>query len=225
MILSKADIQAYAPELDLSSYTDATISGMLLIAEKRAAQFASVAGFDLQAVTNETSRAFINNDGELVISVKRRPIVSVTSISLQKGGFSTSLNLTDTNGTQLFQIPDERHKLVFPNSYFYLTGTYLAGGSSQLLTLRGAKTFYNMSYVGGYQNPPEDLKYAIMLYFRDALAKRGAISTTTGAQISSFSQGSYSETYNNSSNASGQSSYVKEAEGVLMNGGYVRMEF
>lgn len=218
-ILTKVDIQAYAPELDLSAYTDATISGMLAQSQARAAAYANVTGFDFQAVTGEQDRAYISNDGELQISVRRRPIVSVTSISLVKGGFSTSLTLVDGT-TQLYQLEYPNNKLVFPNSYFYLTGTYLAGGSSQLYTLRGAKVFYNASYTGGWQTPPDDLKYALSLYFRDAYQKQF---NTQG--LSSFTQGSYSESYAGNYSSRGKSPVLSEAQSVLMDGGYVRVEF
>jgi len=219
-ILTKADIQAYAPELDLSAYSDATISGMLSQATNRAAQFASVRGFDLATETNETDRALINNDGELQISVRRRPIVTVTSVNLVKGGFSTSLNLTDGQGNNIFQLEYPGNKLVFPNSYLYMTGTYLAGGASQLLTLRGAKMLYQITYTGGFLTPPDDLKYAIMLYFRDIYQKQ-----YNTRQLSSFTQGSYSENYAGINSTKGRSMYVQEAEDVLMNGGYCRLEF
>lgn len=223
-ILTKADIQNYAPELDLSVYNDTTISGMISQATERAAGYCNVAGFDFQAVTNETDRAYISNEGDLTISVRRRPIVSVNSISLVKGGFSTSLTLTASGTGNLYQIPYGNTKLVFPNSYFYLTGTYLAGGASQLYTLRGARVMYQASYAGGYQTIPDDLKYAVSLYFRDIYSKRGAIGQS-GASISSFSQGSYSENYVQNNDKVGRSAYVKEAEDVLLNGDYARVEF
>lgn len=216
-ILTKADIAAYAPELDLSAYSDATISGMLSQATNRAVQFCSVNGFDLTAETNETDRAYINSDGELVISVRRRPIVNVTGIRLKKGGFSTTLTLSNS-GIQLYQVPTPGNKLVFPNSYFYLTGTYLAGGSSQLFTLRGAKVFYEIDYVGGYQTPPDDLKYAVMLYFRDILQQQYNVNG-----ISSFTQGSYSES--RAPITKGKSYLIDQAEDILMNGGYARTEW
>lgn len=218
-ILSVAELKSFAPELDLSQYSDATISGMLSQATERAASASNVTGFDFQAVVNETDRAYISNDGELVISVRRRPIVSVTSITLTKGGFSTNLVLTDTANNPLYQIPYPSTKLVFPNSYFYLTGTYLAGGSSQLYTLRGAKVFYQMSYTGGHQTIPDDLKYAVSLYFRDIVAKKN-----NPSGLSSFNQGSYSESYA-TGDPMGRSPLVKEAESVLRNGGFVRVEF
>lgn len=217
-ILTAADVAAYAPELDLSAYSAPTISGMLNQATQLAAQFCSVNGFDLATETAERDRAYINNEGELVISVLRRPIVSVASINLVKGGFSTSLVLNQS-GTQLYQVPTPGNKLVFPNSFFYLTGTYLAGGSSQLYTLRGAKVFYEITYTGGYQVIPDDLKYAVMLYFRDIYTQQF---NTTG--LSSFTQGSYSETRQTPSK-NGVTPLAQQARSVLMGGGYARMEF
>lgn len=216
-ILTQADVTNYAPELDLSAYSAATISGMLSQATNRASQFCSVTGFDQSTTIAETDRAYISNDGELIISVRRRPIVSVTGIRLKKGGFSTTLVL-DNSGIPLYQIPTPGNKLVFPNSYLYLTGTYLAGGSSQLFTLRGAKVFYEIDYVGGYQTPPDDLKYACMLYFRDILQQQYNVNG-----VSSFTQGSYSES--RAPITKGKSYLVQQAEDILMNGGYSRMEW
>lgn len=222
-IITAADIQNYAPELDLSQYNAATISGMCAQATSRAASFCNVEGFDFAQQVDEMDRAYISNDGELQISVHRRPIIEVTSVSLVKGGFSTDLNLTDS-GNDLFQIPYPGNKFVFPNSFFYLTGTYLAGGSSQLYTLRGAKVFYKMSYYGGWQTIPDDLKLACVLYFRDIMSNRGRTGVN-GAPLTGFTQGSYSENYASSGNKNGVSSFVLEAQGILMNGGYCRVEF
>jgi len=218
-ILTKSDITAYAPELDLSKYSDATISGMLSQATQRAAALANVDGFDLETVTNETDWARISNNGELQISVRRRPIVSVTSVNLIKGGFSTSLTLTDSSGNALYQIPTPSNKFVFPNSFFYLTGSFLAGGSSQLYTLRGARVMYQMTYVGGYMTPPDDLKFAVQLLFRDIFSKQ-----FNTQQLASFTQGSYSESYGGRM-ADGLSALEKQAKNILMQGGYTRMEF
>ena len=217
-ILSATDIANYAPELDLSQYSTATISGMASQATNRAVQFCSVNGFDQVQEIDEMDKAYISNDGELVVSVRRRPIVTIQSVSLVKGGFSTSLNLTGADGNPLYQIPSPRSKFVFPNSYFYLTGTYLAGGSSQLYTLRGAKVFYKMTYTAGYSPIPDDLKFAVILYFRDIVAQ-----AKNPQGLQGFTQGSYSEQYG--SNAEGKSKLVLQAEDALRNGGYVRTEW
>jgi hypothetical protein len=76
--------------------------------------------------------------------------------------------------------------------------------------------FSKISYNGGFTTIPDDLKYAMILYFRDAYSKK-----FNPAGLRSFSQGSYSETYNN--DKLGKSRIVLEAEDVLMNGGYVRV--
>ena len=225
MILTPADVTTYAPELDLSQYNTTTISGMLRQAQARAEQFCSVKGFELANESQEELRALISNTGELTVFTRRRPIRSVSAITLRKGGFSTNMVLTQ-GSTQLYQIPYPYYSVVFPNSYFYMTGTYLAGGSSQLITLKGANVFADITYSAGYDTTqpddsdtgvPSDLKYAIMLYFRDILAKRN-----NPAGLQSFSQGSYSESYG--SNKEGKSRLILEAEDTLMNGDYVRIE-
>ena len=186
------------------------------MAQSKAAQFASVKGFETATEVDETGRALINSNGELAIWPQRRPLTSVTSITLTKGSFSTQLVLTNASGVPLYQIPYPSTSLVFPNSYFYLTGTYLAGGSSQLLTLRGANVFAKMTYTAGYDVAPDDLKYALLLYFRDTYSKK-----FNPAGLQSFSQGSYSESYN--TDKLGKSRLIQEAEDILQNGGYVRV--
>lgn len=218
LILTQADVAALAPELDLSAYSSTTISGMLNAAQQQAANFCNVAGFDSATEVDETDRAYISNRGDLTISTRRRPIQSVASITLEKGGFSTDLVLTQS-GTPLYQIPTPKNKLVFPNSYFYMTGTYLAGGASQLLSLRGAEVFYKMTYTAGYTTIPDDLKYAVLLFFRNSLQKQY---NTRG--VTSFTQGSYSETREQPS-AKGISPLVQEARMLLQTGGYCRLEF
>lgn len=215
-ILSKADLQAYAPELDLSAYSDATISGMLSSATKRASSYCQVDGFDYTSVVDETDNATITNDGNLEISVRRRPIYSISSVALVQGNSSTNLLLSDTVGNTLYQIPYPKNKVVFPSSYFVATGTF----SANLLSLRGTGMYHKISYTGGYQNPPEDLKYASLLYFRDSYQKQ-----FNARGLSSFSQGSYSESYGGQTGSKGRSGLVQEAESVLRNGGYARMEF
>lgn len=232
-LLTVTDIQNFAPELDLSAYSATTISGMISQAQSRAASFCSVTGFELAQETNERGRALIDNTGTLIISVRRKPIVSVASITLEKGGFSTALTLNGSNNSPMYQVPYPGNRIHFPNSYFYATGTYLAGGSTQLLSLKGAKLFYNITYSGGYdplaaQNTnwnfpttapavPDDLKLALIDYFRDIWSKRN-----NPAGLSGFTQGSYQEQY--SSNAEGKSRIIQEAEDLLMNGDYNRVE-
>lgn len=217
-ILTTAELAQYAPDLDTTGFSDTTLSGIISQATNRIAKFCNVKGFEQATETDETDRTLISNKGELVIAVRRRPIVSVSAISIVRGGFSTNLTLTDSSGNALYQIPTPGNRLHLPNAYLYATGTYLAGGSSQLYTLKGANTFYKITYIGGYAQMPDDLKQACVLYMRDIITKQF---NPTGAQ--SFSQGSYSVNFG-AGTADGDSRLIKEAKDILMQGSFVRVE-
>lgn len=215
-ILTAQDLADFAPDLDTSQYSATTLSGIISQAQQRMASFCNVAGFEFQSQT-ETDRALINNKGELVVSVHRRPVVSVTSINLKRGQFSTSLTLSDANGP-FYNIPYPGNRVHLPNAYLYATGSYLAGGNSQLLTLKAANMFCEVTYVGGYQTIPLDLKDAALLWVQDIIMRRN-----NRAGVQSFSQGSLSMTYGKSS-MDGDSVLIKEAKSILMNGGFARVE-
>lgn len=217
-IITAQDIADFAPDLDTSSYSATTLSGIISQAQQRAAAFCNVKGFEFQTETDK-DRAMINNKGELVVAVRRRPVLTVTALTLNRGSFSTTLNLTDSGtGLPVYNIPDPGNRFHLPNAYLYATGTYLPGGSSQLLTLKAANLFYTVTYVGGLQTIPFDLKDALVLWVQDIISRRN---NREGVQ--SFTQGSYSATYGKNA-SDGDSPVIKQAKNILMTGGYVRPE-
>lgn len=207
-ILTEAELRSYQPDLDLSKYASPTISGMIQVATKRMAGFANVLGFDFAEQT-EKARTSITSRSEFVIDVRRRPLHSVSSVNVTIGGQSSALTLADSAGNLLYDIPDPGNRLVISDAYFMTTGI-----GSQLSSLRGGNTFAQITYVGGYQTVPEDLKYAASLYAKDTATQKDS------QGLSGFSQGSYSESYDTSSN-SGKSQLIEEAESILRQGGYV----
>lgn len=216
-LITAQDISDFAPDLDTSSFSATTISGLITQAQQRAAAFCHIKGFEFQAETDK-DRALISNKGELVVSVRRRPIVTVESIVLSRGGFSTTLILADAAGNPLYNVPDPGNRLHLPNAYLYASGTFLAGGSSQLMTLKASNMFCTIAYHGGLQTVPFDLKDALILWVQDIIMRR-----VNRAGVQSFSQGSLSMSFGKSS-MDGDSVLIKEAKSILMQGGYVRPE-
>lgn len=217
-LITAQDISDFAPDLDTSAFSATQLSGLINQASARMAQFCNVKEFVLGTYT-DTDRARISNKGELVINARVRPIQSLVSATLKRGGFSTSLVLTDSSGNNLYQIPDPGNRIHFPNSYLYMTGTYLAGGASQLMALRFADMFVTTTYVAGYDPAaiPADLKDAAMLWVQDIIARRN-----NRDGVASFSQGSYSVNYGKNSD-DGDSPIMNQAKSILMAGGYVKV--
>jgi hypothetical protein len=221
-LITSADLYNYAPELQSYFNTFSgtnTLSGVISQATRTVLSICQVKGFDYREYTDE-GQAWIDSEGNLTITAEAFPVTApgnIIAVNLIKGGFSAALTLTDQNNNVLYQTPDPGWRFVFPNSYFYLTGTYLAGGSSQLLTLKGAHVLYNMQYMAGYQNGiPDDIKRACVLLVRDIVKDNY---NPFGA--TSFRQGQRSETWQ--LDATGKSPLFKQAERILYGGGYVRV--
>lgn len=210
-LITQAEIEAYAPDLDLSQYSAATISGMISRASKRITQYCNVDGFFKMAVTAEKDRVTINPAGELVISFRRRPVVpaDVSEIRLMSSGVNQALTLTQ-GGESVFQIPNPGTYLVYPSNYVIAMGR-------GLLTLRSADLMYEIDYTGGYATDiadiPGDLKEAATLFIRSMTGKR-----YNPAGASSFSQGSVSMSFGG--NKTGKDQNIQEAEAILSE--YVR---
>ena len=215
-LITAQDISDFAPDLDISAYSATTISGLIAQASNEIMQTCNVKEFSYGTYT-DTDRARINNMGELVINPRVRPVLTVVSVKLSRGAFSTNLTLTATDGTLLYQIPDTQNRIHIPNSYLYLTGTYLAGGSSQLMSLKYAGMFCTTTYTAGFTTIPPDLKDACILWVQDIIMRR---INRAGAQ--SFSQGSLSINFGKNAD-DGYSPLIKQARTILNQGGYLKV--
>lgn len=213
-LITQQELEIYAPDLDLSAYSAATISGMITRASERVRQYCNVKGFFKVAVTSERDKALINPQGELVISFRRRPVVAADVSALRLVSVDTVQELSlETNNSPTFFIPDPGVLMIYPSNYLISHGT-------GLISLENANLFYEVDYTGGYATDvadiPADLKDAVALFFRDAVAKKY---NPAGAQ--SFGQGSVNMSFGYSSGRS-KSALVSEAEDILDAGSYVR---
>lgn len=207
--------KARNPEVDVTPWGDATISGFISTATRSIQNYCQVDGFLTTTVTSERGKAVISTPGDLFIYPRIRPIQSVSAIRLVKGGFSTNLTISGSTGLY-YQIPYPYTYLDYPSSYLAGVGTLSIGGSQQLVTLRGAGTYYELDYTGGFVTIPEDLTDACDLWVRDLVTRR---LNPTGAQL--VRQGSFM-LQRSMRNDTVDSIYISQAKEILNAGGYVR---
>jgi len=212
-LITQNELETYAPDLDLSLYNAATISGMINRASNKVRNYCGVKGFFKAAVTSERDRALINPQGELVISFQRRPVVAadVSAIRLVTVNVNQSLTLL-SGGVPVFFIPDPGNYMIYPSNY-------LTSFGNGLISLQSADLFYEIDYTGGYATDiadlPSDLKEATTLYIRSMLSKK-----YNSAGASNISQGSVSIGFGGNKNGKDQN--IQEAESILDDGDYVR---
>jgi hypothetical protein len=210
------------PEIDVSVWDDATLSGFISRATRAMQNYCNVDGFMARTISGETAKAVISVQGDLVIYPRVRPLTAsgIQSISLVKGGFSTTLTLSGANSTY-FQVPYPYTSLVYPSSYLTGTGTIGFAGSSQFISLQSAGTFYVINYTAGYTTAPEDLQDACDLYVRDYCLRR-----LNPLGMQEMRQGSVQMSRTIRSSALNadliNNIYVQQAREILNNGGYVR---
>ena len=210
-LITQAELEAYAPDLDLSQYSAATISGMISRASARVKNYCNVDGFFKAAVTAERERAQISPNGDLTISFRRRPVADgdITAIRLVGTEVSQDLTLT-SGGSSIYFISS-------PGTYVTYPSNYLISHGRGLISLESADLFYEIDYIGGYATDiadlPPDLKEATTLFVRSSISKK-----FNPAGASNFTQGRVSVGFGG--NKSGKDQNIQEAESILAE--YVR---
>ena len=112
-LITQAELESFAPDLDLSTFSQATISGMITRASQIITNYCDVDGFFKMAVTSERDRALISPNGDMTISFRRRPVQDgdISDIRLVGVGMSQSLTLED-NDNRVYFIPNPKTYVV-----------------------------------------------------------------------------------------------------------------
>ncbi len=213
-LITQAELEAYAPDLDLTQFSQATISGMISRASQRAINYCNVDGFFRTNVVGESEQVRIAPNGDLTYSFRRRPVAAGGLNGLRLVGLEVnqSLELSIGDLQNIYYIPTGGTYFVYPSNFL------LAHGRG-LISLRNADLFVEVDYTGGYlpDELPGDIKEAVTLFFRSAAAKK-----YNPAGAASFRQGAISMNFKGSGSEAGSSkdAFVSEAE-LLLNE-YVR---
>lgn len=204
-LITVTDFQNYAPEVDITQYSNATVSGMINQASQIASdilQYTPLA----EDIVAEIGEGRITTEGDLIIFPAKVPVQSVASISLKKGTTEVNLTLTDGAGNNRFNLDWQKRNIRYPNYEF---STNSAGLLTNFWSLRGTQFYYKMNYRGGFEvsELPSSITQAVILIVRDIIAQRA---NATGAD--SISQGGISFTYGGQG---GESVFMKQAKKIL----------
>jgi len=207
-LITAQEVSDYLPDLDLSSFSAPTISGMISRASQYVIGYCEVDGFLKTAVTSEREKTRINPEGDLIVSFRRRPVEqgAVSALRLKTVESAIDLSLTGSSGSDIYYIPTGGAYMVYPSNFLIALGY-------GLLSVRYANTRYEVDYTGGYDAIPADIKEATSLIFRNMATRKIMPGGAT-----SFRQGNFSVSVSND----GVSPLIKEAQEILNQGGYVR---
>jgi len=201
--ITNDEFRALAPDVDLSAYSETTISGFINSATNQAEGYL---GYTLPfEQVEETIEAYVDADSDLVIFPTKKPIQTFNSLSITKGSFTANVNLT--SGTQnLYNISNAKDRVTIPGSTITLSSVNIIDFTG----LRNTKFFVKINYGGGYYmyDRPQDIIEAIVLFSRDKFSR-----TANPYGASRMSQGSVSIDY---AQRKGKSDLVTDAESILL---------
>lgn len=200
--LAVGDFTSYNPSLDTSAYTSTTLSGIISRVESAVDNYLGFS-LNLQTVTNEKARGYINEHGSLVIHPKYRPVSSVSALSLVAGTDTITLVLTDDSGNTRYDVDSDGFAVIYKSAELSTTGTSTLASFSDL---RGGEFWTKMTYIAGYETIPGDILQAVDLLTKSQLAKNQNVG---GA--SRIRQGNVDITYSES----GMDEYEKDAFSIL----------
>lgn len=207
-IISVDQFRALAPEVDLTSYSGTTtISGMISAASSAVGNYL---GYNPVAedITDELAVGRVTTDGNLVIFPQKIPIISVSSMSLQNGATSLAIALTNSTGTNKYNIPYHKRSLSYPTYEITLQGTPIF---TDFYSLRGRSFYTKLSYRGGFEAYaiPADIQLAVALYVKDLISQ-----TSSSGGATRISQGGISLDFG-APEKTGKSSLILQAERLL----------
>lgn len=189
-LITTADFQAYAPEVDISQYTEPTLSGMISQASAMVSDYLDYSPV-LETITDESKKGMVTTDGDLLIFPNKLPVQSVSSIGVYKGTTTVSITLTDSAGNNRYNIDYTKRNVRVPWGEVAITGNPVFNNFFQL---RGLEFYTKMTYQGGwaYSELPRAIKQATILYVRDIISRKynpqGASRISQGAITIEFAQ-------------------------------------
>lgn len=199
------EFKAYAPEIDVSSFSDPTLSGFISMASLQVSDYLEYTPLQ-ETITDEVKNATITSEGDLLIFPNKLPIQSLSSLKIFKGATEVEITLLSGNGLPKYNIDFTKRNLRYPAGELTLQGVPIF---TNFYALRGSQFFTKITYVGGYLNSdlPETMKLATSYYVRELLSRRmntsGAIEISQGGIRLKFAE------------RDGKSDLVKDAERLL----------
>ena len=165
-----SELKSEYPTVDYSAYSDATLQTIIDRATAKVDDYCEQS-FGLETITDEISKAFIDADNSLVIFPRKRPIVSLTAVSLVKGSADVSISLQNGNNDFIYTIPESKDRIIFPVADITLQSVSLLDFG----TLRTVDFYSKITYQGGYANVPDIVKEATALFAIDTIARSSNI--------------------------------------------------
>lgn len=202
--ISVSELEAFNPDVDISKYTTATKSGIIQRASAIVDTFLDYS-LTIEDVSNERSKAIVDTNGDLKIFTRKFPIKSLSSVKVELGSSSYTIDLQD-GSTNKYNILNDGEFAVIPLRELEVTGSIFI---TSTMDMRYRDYFINVSYRAGYETIPADIKDAV-----SEICKQIIFSNNREGNLQSASQGGISKSWKNQD---GMSSVIPDRARFILN--------
>ena len=166
--ISIQDFKAQYPSVDVTLFSDVTLSGFVT---KASADIDDFLGYTLlrEDVANEKCSGMVDSDNNLIIYTTKRPINSVSSVQIVKGTYSGTVALT-SSGKATYDIPSTEDRIVFPGADITLETVSIIDWAALRTTNFWTLVSYNACYYG--YEIPQPIQRACAFLTMDILARK-----------------------------------------------------
>lgn len=209
-LITVEDFKVLAPDVDLSSYADPTVSGMIASASKQVSDYLEYNPL-AEDVIDEVKNGMITTDGDLLVFPNKVPVIRLDAMAVMRGTSIVNMELNGTlNGQPLprYNIDYTGRNIRYPWDEATLDGSPII---LNFLYLRGSQFYTKISYRGGFEvsQLPWPIKQATALFVREFLQPSYNTQGLTRLQ-----QGGISFGFGGNGQA-GRSKLVQDAERLL----------
>jgi hypothetical protein len=195
-------------QVNVDDSFEPTVETWITVAERRVNNYlgyTTASGLWNEEVSDEIQEGHIDEESNLVVFPRKRPLNSVSSLEIIKGNQTVTIQLTDGSNPR-YNIPTVADRLFYPDRELRLSST--PSFIHSFTDVQGVRFLTKMSYIGGYTSIPEDISLATAYFASDTFMrhanKEGLRSLTQGRVTKRWAEFQ-----------DGESDFIKEGKSLL----------
>src|SRR3990167_1230134 len=167
--------------------------------------YTTASGLWQEQITGEFNEARVDGDLNLVIHPRKKPVSSLSSLSIQKGSEITTIGLTNGSGNNRYIIPVQADCIVYPSFELSVSSSVMLNRWSDI---KFSRFYTKINYIAGYTTIPKPVALATTYYTADIFMRQA-----NKEGLSYLSQGRIAKRW--SETRDGKSLFILDAERML----------
>ena len=211
-----ASTLGYSTEVDLENLLLITVDGSfssqidtwISAAEEMVNNYlgyTTASGLWNEQITGELNEARVDGDLNLVIHPRKKPVNSLSALSIQKGSEVTTVTLTNSAGDNRYIIPVQADSIIYPSFELSVSSSVMLNNWADI---KFSRFYTKINYIAGYTTIPGPVKLATTYFAADIFMRQA-----NKEGLTYLSQGRIAKRW--SETMDGRSNFIRDGERML----------